>query len=137
MSENKLSKEVAEQEFQRFADMMDLDLDLTSMDSEDGKDFTLQKNRIIKAMMNGALVINDEGCPVYTPQFAGGDVNPITFYEPTGAALMAMDRKKAGHDVGKMFASMGEMTKTSTGLFAKMKNRDLRICMAVTTLFLA
>ena len=130
-----VAKEVAEQDFNRFADSMDLDIDPVGMDAEDKKGFEQQKDRIIAAIQSGSLVINDSGEPVFTPQRTKG-ADAITFYEPTGASLMAMDRKKKTEDIGKLYASMGEMTRTHASTFSKMKMPDLKVCMAITTLFL-
>jgi len=139
MSEKKkevIAKEVAEAEFDRFAEAMDLELEPADMDAEDKKGLDAQKGRLIKAIMSGSLIINENGEPVYTPQRAGENVNPITFSEPTGASLMAMDRKKRTEDVGKLYATMADITGQSSGIFSKMKMGDLKICMAITTLFL-
>jgi hypothetical protein len=136
MAENKINAEMAELEFERFGDAMDLDFDTSFMDEEDRKGFEQAKRRIVKAIMSGAMTVNEDGCPVFVPQRAEGDVNPITFYEPTGATYMAMDRKKKTEDMGKTMALMADYTKQSTGLFSKMKNADFKICLAVTTLFL-
>lgn len=136
MAENKISPEMAEQEFNRFGEAMDLDFDVSVMDEDDAKGFEQAKRRIVKAITSGAMVINEDGSPVYTPQRVQGDVNPITFYEPTGATYMAMDRKKKTEDMGKMMALMADYTQTSSGLFSKMKNADFKVCLAVTTLFL-
>jgi len=130
-----VAKEVADEEFTRFVDTMDLDVDLEDMDEEDKKAFSQQKNRIVSAIMSGVLVVNDNGEPVFTPKRVN-DAKPITFYEPTGASLMAMDRKKKTEDIGKLYAAMGDITKTSAGVFSKMKMSDLKICMAITTIFL-
>jgi hypothetical protein len=65
-----------------------------------------------------------------------GDGDPITFYEPTGASLMAMDRKKKAEDIGKLYATMADMTKQPIKRFAGMKYRDLKVCIAITSLFL-
>lgn len=132
---DKIAKEVAEQEFQRFVDAMDLDVDPAGMDEDDKKGFQQQKDRIIAAIQSGALVVNDNGEPVFTPQRTK-DVDAITFHEPTGASLMAMDRKKKTEDIGKLYAAMGDITKTHASTFSKMKMADLKVCMAVTTLFL-
>jgi hypothetical protein len=129
-------EEVAEQEFIRFVDAMDIDVDPEGMDEEDRKGFVQQKTKIVSAIKSGALVINDNGEPVYTP-VRTNDATPITFFEPTGASLMAMDRKKKTEDIGKFYAAMGDITKTSAGVFSKMRMSDLKICMAITTLFLA
>lgn len=132
----KIALEVAESEFNRFTDLMDLDVNTEGMSADDKRDFSLQRDRILRAIQNGSLTVNDDGCPIYKPQMAD-DANPITFYEPTGASYMAMDRKKVGEDMAKLFATMADMSKQSAGLFSKMKSRDLKICMAITTLFLA
>lgn len=131
----KIAKDVAEQEFARFVEMMDLDVDPAGMDDEDRKSLDTQKRRIISAIESGALIVSDEGEPTYTPQRTK-DAEPITFYEPTGASLMAMDRRKKNEDIGKMYALMGDITKTDAKTFARMKMADLKVCQAVTTLFL-
>lgn len=135
--DNKISKDMAELDFNKFTEKMDLDVNTEGMSVDDKRDFTVQKDRLVRCIMEGSLVIDEEGQPIYTPQRAGVDVNSITFYEPTGASYIAMDRKKAGEDMGKMFATMADITKTSSGLFAKMKNTDLKVCIAMTLLFLA
>lgn len=132
---DKIVKEVAEQEFNRFVEAMDLDVNPGDMDAEDKKGFEQQKDRIISAIQSGALVINDDGEPVFTPQRTN-DAAAITFHEPTGASLMAMDRKKKTEDIGKLYASMGDITKTHASTFSRMKMPDLKVCMAITTLFL-
>lgn len=134
---DRIAKDVAEAEFDRFCELMDLDVNTEGMSVDDKRDFTVQRDRLVAAIVKGAMVIDEEGQPVYTPQRAGADVNDITFYEPTGASYMAMDNKKVGADMGKLYAAMADITRTSSGLFAKMKNSDLKVCMAVTTLFLA
>ena len=136
MNESKIVLEVAEQEFGRFTDLMDLDVDTSVMDEDDLKGFESQKRVLILAIQKGSLVINDNGEPVFTPQRAEGDVNPLTFHEHTGASLMAMDRKKKTEDVGKLYSIMGDMTKTNANLFAKMKGGDLKVCTAIVTLYL-
>ena len=105
------------------------------MEAEARDGFEKQKSRIVKAICAGNLVFNDASEPVYSPQLDTG-VPSITFSEPRGASLMAMDGKKQNHDVTKMFAVMADMSKTHTNLFSKMARRDLYVCMAVTTLFL-
>lgn len=130
-----VAKEVAEAEFERFADIMDLDIDPAGMDEEDKTGLEQNKKRIISAIQKGALVVNDKGEPVFTPQRTQG-LEDITFHEPTGASLMAMDRKKKNHDISKMFATMADMTGGHSNSFSKMKMSDLKVCLAVTTLFL-
>jgi len=131
----KVSKDAAEQEFERFCDAMDLDVDLESMEEDDRKSFEDQKAKIVKAICSGSLVISENGEPVFTPQ-RSENKDPITFYEPDGATLMAMDRRKKNEDIAKLYSAMGSMTKTSASRFSNLKMSDLKICMALATVFL-
>jgi len=133
---DKIAREVAEAEFQRFADMMDLDVDTSDMTEEDRQAFEQQRDRLLAAIQAGALVINEEGEPVFTPTRTA-DAAPITFREPTGASLMAMDKRKKTEDIAKLYAAMADMSGSHPSTFARMKMADLKIAMAITTLFLA
>ena len=129
----KVAHEVAEAELAKFFDLMDLDFDTSKMDEEDQGEFKVHTDRLITAIQEGSLIIDDKGQPCFTPT---GDGNTITFHEPTGASLMAMDQKRGDRNVTKMFAFMADMTRTHESLFAKMAYRDLRVCLAITTLFM-
>jgi hypothetical protein len=131
-----IATSVAEDEFARFVEAMDLDVNETQMTSEERDAFRGLKRTILRAMEACRLVIDDNGQPVYTPQ-VGNNTKPITFYEPDGAALMSMDKKKAGENVAKTYAAMGAMTKNDASRFAEMKGRDLKVCQALYLLFLA
>lgn len=137
VKENKevASLEVAESEFDRFVDIMDLDVDTKGMDDEDKQSLEQNKRRIVKAIQKGSLTISDVGEPRYVPQRTKG-IEPITFREPTGASLMAMDLKKKNADIGKMYAAMSDMAGTHQNTFSKLVMSDLKVCIAVATLFL-
>jgi len=129
-----VGKDVAESEFNRFGEAMDLDFDTTRMDEEDQKTFAKQKGLFIRAVRLGRLIVDKDGQPVYAPQV--GDVKSIVFYEPDGACLMAIDEAKKNHDVAKSFKIMRSVTRQPDVVFSKMKNRDLKVCQAVINLFL-
>jgi len=131
-----IAPEVAEAEFNRFCVANELDVDESAMDREDRKGFTQTKRKIILAMLSGSLIINDDGMPEYTPQ-RSKNKTPVIFREPTGAAMMAMDRSKKDEDVRKMFGTLGEMTGTDSKIFSLMHVRDLQVLLALATLFLA
>lgn len=138
MSVQKVATEVAELEFQRFAEAMDLDLDASRWDEDDRKSFEDTKRRVMRAMESGALIINEKGEPVYTLRDPPAkSAESVTFHEPRGASYMEMDQKKKGHDVAKTHAVMANMTRTSPALFASLANRDYRVCTALMALFLA
>jgi len=135
--EQKIATEMAEVEFNRFTDAMDLDLDTADMDAEDLTAFTKQKNRILRAIENGSLIINDNGEAVYTPCRPGSKhSDPITFHERTGASLMAMDGKKKNHDVAKTYAVMADMCKVHQSVFAGLVGTDVKICEALFALLM-
>lgn len=127
-----IALEVAEAEFERFAVKMRLDLDPSGLDSDDKKNLADAKRRFLTAMQQGLLIVDDAGQPVFTPEQG----EPITFYRPRGATLMAMDVKKAGHDITKGLAAMAEMTKQNIVRYHDMPMPDLRICQAIVALFL-
>ena len=130
-----VAREVAESELERFIESMDLQVKLEGkMSEEDAVSLHNTKERLIHAIMRGHLVIDEKGQPVYTPQL--GVCEPITFYEPTGAGFIAMDGAAKGKDMTKMFRMMGETCQCDPSRFAKMKNRDVGICIAIFSLFL-
>lgn len=131
-----IEREMAEQEFYRFTHTMDLDVDESSMNQEDLEGFKQQKEKIIRAIQTGSVIINEAGEPVFTPRRTDG-APAIIFHEPDGAALMAMDRRKAQESIAKLYAAMAEITKVPAKTFANMKMPDLKICIAIVTLFLA
>tara|TARA_R110002153_G_C13332612_1_gene498609 strand:- start:28533 stop:28946 length:414 start_codon:yes stop_codon:yes gene_type:complete len=134
---DKIALEVADAEFERFVDCMDLDVDTSMMDAEDVSAFNKQKGRIIRAVQSGSLVFNDDGEAVYTPQHKRSKhQDAITFHERTGASLMAMDGKKKGHDVAKTYAVMGDMCKVHPNVFASLVGADVKICEALFSLLM-
>lgn len=134
---DQVSKEVAEAEFERFCDEMGLDVDTSVMDDDDKKGIAVARGRFVKAVRAGRLSVDDEGVPTFIVKGADGD-DPIevTFPEPRGAALLASDRGKKGHDVAKMFLLMAQLTGKEAKFFSDMRQRDLSVCMAITNLFL-
>jgi len=123
----KLDAETAESEFGRFVDEMDLDLEESEMDAEDLGAFRKQKGRVLKALRRGSLVIEDNGEPTFTTS----DGQTITLHERTGASLMAMDGRKKGHDVAKMYAVLADMSRKPVSTFAKMRGRDIKVLEAL------
>lgn len=131
-----VAREVAEMQFDKFCDDMAIDTNVEKMKEADADGFNENKEIIIAAMMSGAIILNDDSEPVFTPTRKGFP-NPLTFREPSGADLMAMDRKKSGEDVGKMFALMDSITKSVPGTCSKLKGPDLKTAQAIMVLFMA
>ena len=117
---------------------MGLKLDTASMDAEDLTAFLVTKSRVIEAIEVGALIINEDGEPVFTPQRKNSKhKEPITFHERTGASLMAMDGPKKGHDVKKMYAVLAEMCRVHPSVFAGLAGTDIKLCEALFSLLMA
>jgi hypothetical protein len=129
-----VAKEVAEAEFIRFTESMDLDVDKARMDADDQKSFDEARGIVVRAIERGTLSIDDKGQPVL--QISLTDPKQLTFREPTGASFMSMDVKKRDAQIGRMFALMAEMTGTPEKTLAKLPQRDLRIARTLVTLFL-
>lgn len=137
MKEFKVVLEVAEVEFDRWADEMDLMIDVEDMDAEDLTAFKRQKTRIIQAIQRGALVITDDGEAEYTPQNKHSKrQEPIVFHERTGVALMAMDGKKKGHDMAKTYAILANMCKVHPSVFTGLAGADGKVCEALYALLM-
>ncbi len=133
----KISKDVAEVEFMRFIDGMGIDIEIDDLNEVEKEALKGMRDKVVRAIERGSLTVDADGVPTFTPQRKGTqDHTPIVFYEPDGAVLMQMDRKKSGQDVGKLFVVMAALTKTHASNFNNMKNADLQVCMAITTLFL-
>lgn len=134
MTGQKVATEVAEQEFARFLEAMDLKFDTASMDAEDREGFEKNKRTILDAMEDGRLTIDEKGQPVLQLRDGG---SPITFHEPTGKMLMEMDQKKKDHLVARSLILIAALTDQLESRIQKLANRDLKVCNAITTLFLA
>lgn len=135
-TEPKIAREVAVEELERFFEAMDLQakVDESRLDPDDLKSLRSAKDAVIEAIMCGALEVDAEGQPVYTPKKGG---KPITFREPNGADILAMDKCKQGATISKQNAVLGSLTGEGPARFASMAQRDYSVCTALVALFLA
>jgi len=129
-----VSREVAEQEFDRFCEAMALEFDPKKMDDEDRQGLATHRDRFVTACMRGRLSVNDAGEAVLTCSADGSDV---TFSEPSGEAMLELDRAKKGHAIQGLFLYMAKVTGRPPKFFSDMKKRDLDVCMSIANLFLA
>jgi len=135
-AQQKVATEVAEAEFDRFLEAMDLaaKCDAKGLDPDDLKSFAETQRVVIEAIEQGHLVIDEDGCPVYTPK-AGG--SPLRFHEPTMEDLIVMDQVKKGRDVEKQAKLLAQLTSVDGPVIRKLKQRDIRVLNALLVLFLA
>lgn len=137
--EEVVDRETATKDFERFLELMDLDIAKAIARADGKKEKDTEENHIvaaretvITAIMRGLASVDDEGQLVYTPLLIKKD--PITFREPTGATYSA-GKGKTGSD--GLNATMANMTGEIPARFASMKKRDLTVCHAIASIFLA
>jgi len=132
-----VSEDVAQVEFDRFVEYNDLDLDESDLDQEDATQLKKCKDKIIKAIRRGHLVINEKGIPIYTPYHeASKPTDPLTFHPRTGSGLMAADGKKKNHEMASMYAVLGEICKVHPKIFAGLAGPDIKLCESMFTLLM-
>ena len=93
------------------------------------------KRVIFRAMGTGALTFDERGVPTY--KTSTGD--SLTFPEPTGSVLIAMDGS-GKKDIGpahKFVLAFAELTGKPQHYFAKLPQRDIRVVQRLVQLFLA
>lgn len=133
----KVDKETAELEYLRFAELWEIDDDIDNMNEEDGESYRIQKIKVMNSILRGRLMVNDEGVLTYYflyPVKVGCD--SVEINRPSGAALMAMDRTKNGEDIKKIYSTLAAMTRKDVSFFNRMDGIDLKLFMAVYSLFL-
>jgi hypothetical protein len=130
---NVLGRDVAEQEFTRWADSMGIDIDTGAMAEDERGDFARFRDRIVRAIETGSAVVNDAGELSYTPTRSEG-VADLTFYTPRGSAYLA---SKQTDGIRRLFDAAGDITRQPPAVFSKMHIADVKMVIAVTSLFLA
>lgn len=148
MAEKKVARDAAEQEFNTWAEAMDLAAKFERMQSDDTPTapdapppradvLSLHKNIVIDAISEGRLACDVEGQFVYTPR--KGDVEPLTFFELNGAKLKRLDTlsksaERAPQATGQ--AMIAEATNQKIVRIEALKASDLTVCDSVLSLFL-
>ena len=134
-NKNPVSREVAESDFERFLDAMDIQVNPDKLDDEELDKFDDQKEKIVVSIERGHGVVNDDGIFEYTPHRIP-DSETIIFYEGSGESLLASDGKKKNDDFRKLFAIMAKNCKIRPKVFYDMKSSDINVCVAVITLLM-
>jgi hypothetical protein len=130
MSENQVAREVAEAEFSRFVETMDIDVDKSKLDIDDAAKLDQLRETFVSAVEKGRLVVDEHGQPIYTTK----DGKSFTFREPTGATILKMQKESTGGASANQIA-FSMMTETNQLEYAKMLRRDHKVIDAVLVLF--
>ena len=126
MSNFKVDREPAENDFYRWAN--DMDLDISPKNSDEKDSIADHKETIVDAIMKGHLVINDNGEAVYTP-YKSEDKEKVTFYEPDGSCFAKARIRE--NPLATMYGMMANITKESSAKFMSMRMADLRVCESI------
>lgn len=130
-----VSAEVALDEFGRFCECMDLDVDESDMDAEDLATFRKARKKVLKAIMSGKMTVDSDGVPTYHYVAPSGNSVAIRFSEPTGKVLEQLDKVKKGHNMEGLYRFMSEMTGVDLKTFRDMPQRDLSPCTTLVMFF--
>lgn len=133
MSQPKVAEDVARAEFARMCVANRVEQDESELTADELKEWVELRGKIVADICRGALVIDAEGRPTYTPESG----KAVTFQPATGASLMALETHGKGKEISNTVAAMADMTGTNKGDFSRMSARDFRACMRLTNLFLA
>ncbi|MCK5606552.1 hypothetical protein KAR91_31910 [Candidatus Pacearchaeota archaeon] len=136
-STEKISRDMAEEEFARFTRAWDIDVNTDNMSGEDKESFDQQKGRIVNQIVAGHATVDEGGDIHYTLKYPKGDTAKLHFRVPSGNAYTSMDSFKDRQNIGKINAFMGSMTKQAPKFFSNMDARDVKFCQGVAVLFLA
>jgi hypothetical protein len=133
-----LDKETAGKMFEEFCKDWRIKTDTTNFTDEDKQAFNQSKERILNAFEEGLLNILDNKNIEYTFLIPDDleNVKSVTIRRPKGATLMQSDIGKDEDKMKKMFAMMSECTKKPPSFYSKVDMIDLKVIMAVLTLFL-
>jgi len=129
----KVAKEVAAQEFARMCAANRIDASESELDKEELKEWTAARERIMRDICQGKLVIDAEGRPVWTTE-AG---KALTFQRATSATFIALETHGKGKDVSNTLAAMADMTGSGKGELSKLTAPDFHGCNRIVQLFLA
>ncbi len=131
---SKINKEMAEQEFNRWCEAMDIETDVEFFQEDEEYQFTKNKRKVVKSIMLGSSVINDKGLLIFTT--TRKDTNKdYTFEEHDGGLLVSIENIDGGN--ARMFTGCGEITSTSEHDFRSMKGSDLKTSQAIWLLLMA
>ena len=130
----KISRDVAERDFDRFADEWEIDVDKEHMDDEDRQGFENLRAAFIRHVVNGRLVVS-EGAETVVQTARNGD--QITYQIPDGAAFITMDHHKDGKNMTKMHSYIAAMSGKPLKYFSQMDGRDVKVAHMVAGLFMA
>ncbi len=127
---SKVNLEVANAEFERWAESNELSIDTSTFDQDELKTFEAFRHKFIVRMQKGQLVVEDNGDLLFEPK---GSKQQLRFDEPTGLILSA--RMKNDDDTQAARRMLAQWTGTEPNTFAQMPLRDFTFCSEILGFF--
>ena len=130
-SEPKISESVAESEFERWADAVDIEYNEKVFDETSKNEYQKNKLILVKEIQRGSLAISDEGEATYTPwKKRTKDKTPMTFREKEAEDLRIADRKGMG-DVTLTLNLIARLTGRPFESISGLSGRDLTVAQTI------
>lgn len=136
----KISKEVANKDFENWADALGIEYDTDGMNAEEKADFERIKAPIIKAIVDGRCVVDGNSLEYTIKTCAAAEGlagRNVKIGAPSGAIYSGMDGYKETQNVHRLNGAMSAMTGLDVGIFPKLDLRDYSFFKAVVQLFLS
>jgi len=140
LSDQVISEEVAQNEFQNVLDFYDIDFDdIKEERVKNGMESSMRK--IIRAIRKGNLTIkeNPEGVPIIIQTLRRRqDKMPetIEYGEPGGKAKIAMSKAADNDHYGKLYALLGSISGLGHAKITMLKGVDMSLAECIGTIFL-
>lgn len=135
-AKNKVSYDVALEEFERWATAWRIDTDIDSMNQEDADDFEEMKRKITRQLSSGEAWINDSDNIVYRLFEPIGALSEIELKRPRGRAWRATDQAKLNRNVTKNDMLIAQAIGQTPTLMSRLDGIDYKYITAVYALFL-
>jgi hypothetical protein len=135
---DKIDRQVAEEDFERWADINGLLLSYDGMDTNELAENTKYRELIIRSIVDGSSIIHDDGTAEFTPRVSPNK-NPITFHHGAFEHLLVTDKRKEHQLAGKVVTSMASLTRQPPSRFSSEKQMwkaDYNVCEAYYSLLM-
>ncbi len=127
--EEKVSLEVAEEEFERFVEENGLLLDFDTMDEKDAADFTRHKQRMIREIQRGFLCIDEDGVAEFQPHEKQSEYKEkLVFYKRTGKHMANIRSNKSDNNAMNAYRMIASICKVSVDDILKLAGNDIKVC---------
>jgi hypothetical protein len=133
---DKISYDVALEEFDRWAAAWRIDTDIDSMNQEDADDFEALKRKITLQISAGEAWVNDNDNIVYKLFEPIGTLSEIELKRPRGRAWRMTDQAKLNRNVAKNDLLIAQAIGQTPTILSRLDGIDYKYIIAVYSLFL-